>query len=78
LGKTASEQASAEFRGMIFLIDHNLEGQALIFLGAIAQQGWLDLVTIQFLTFAEVDLPIDSNDRIVWRFAQEKESRSVY
>ena len=57
---------------MIFLVDHNLEGQALILFGAIAQQGWLDLVTIQFLTFVEVDLPINSNDRIVWRFAQEK------
>lgn len=42
---------------MIFLIDHNLKGHALILLGAIASQGWIDLVPIQFVTFAEMDLP---------------------
>lgn len=28
---------------MIFLIDHNLRGHALVFLGAIASEGWLDV-----------------------------------
>jgi hypothetical protein len=56
---------------MIFLIDHNLKGHALIFFGAIASQGWLDIVSIQFATFAELDIPTDSDDRIVWRLAQE-------
>ncbi|HIK50246.1 MAG TPA: hypothetical protein IGS17_04855, partial [Oscillatoriales cyanobacterium M59_W2019_021] len=56
-----------------FLIDRNLKGHALILLGAIASQGWLDLVPIQFVTFAEMDLPIDSDDQMVWRFAQEKQ-----
>ncbi|MGB5593117.1 MAG: ACP S-malonyltransferase [Crocosphaera sp.] len=55
---------------MIFLIDHNIEGQALILLGLITKKGWLDLLPISFLTFDDVSLPIDSNDRIVWRFAQ--------
>lgn len=58
---------------MICLIDHNLKGHALIFFGAIARQGWLDLVTIQFVTFDEVNLAIDSDDRVVWRLAQEKQ-----
>jgi hypothetical protein len=56
---------------MIFLIDHNLKGHALILFGAIASQGWLDLVSIQFVTFADIDLSIDSNDRAVWRLAQK-------
>ena len=58
---------------MIFLIDHNLKGHALIFFGVIASQGWLDVVQIQFVTFDEIDLSNDSDDRIVWRLAQEKQ-----
>lgn len=58
---------------MIFLIDHNLKGHALVFFGAIATQGWLDIVPIQFVTFAEMDLLIDSDDRTVWRLAQENQ-----
>jgi hypothetical protein len=58
---------------MIFLIDHNLKGHALAFFGAIASQGWLDIVPMQFVTFAEIDLSIDSDDRAVWRLAQENQ-----
>jgi hypothetical protein len=58
---------------MIFLIDHNLKGHALVFFGAIASQGWLDIVPMQFVTFAEIDLSIDSDDRAVWRLAQENQ-----
>ena len=56
---------------MIFLIDHNLKGHALVLFDAIAAQGWLDMVSIRFATFAELDLPPDSDDRAVWRSAQE-------
>jgi len=58
---------------MIFLIDHNLKGHALVLFGAIASQGWLDIVSIQFVTFAEIELPINSDDRVVWRLAQENQ-----
>ncbi|REJ41256.1 MAG: ACP S-malonyltransferase [Microcystis flos-aquae TF09] len=58
---------------MIFLIDHNLKGHALVFLGAIATQGWLDIVPMQFVTFAEMDLSINSDDRTVWRLAQKNQ-----
>ena len=58
---------------MIFLINHNLKGHALVLFGAIASQGWLDILPIQFVNFAEVDLAVDSNDRVVWRLAQEKQ-----
>lgn len=54
---------------MIFLIDHNLKGHALVLFGAIASQGWLDIVSIQFVTFAEIELSINSDDRVVWRLA---------
>jgi hypothetical protein len=58
---------------MIFLIDHNLKGHALVFLGAIASQGWLDIVPIQFVAFDQMNLSIDSDDRVVWRLAQENQ-----
>ncbi|MBD2093244.1 ACP S-malonyltransferase [Microcoleus sp. FACHB-1515] len=58
---------------MIFLIDHNLKGHALIFFGAIASQGWLDVVPIRFVTFLEMELSIDSDDRTVWQLAQENQ-----
>jgi hypothetical protein len=58
---------------MIFLIDHNLKGHALVFFGAIASQGWLDIISMQFVTFVEIDLAIGSDDRTVWRLAQEKQ-----
>ena len=55
---------------MILLVDHNLEGHALILLGNIANQGWLELLPIRFVTFKEMELSIDSSDRIVWQVAQ--------
>ncbi|MEC4895150.1 MAG: ACP S-malonyltransferase [Oscillatoria sp. PMC 1051.18] len=58
---------------MIFLIDYNLQGHSLILFGAIASQGWLDLVPIQFVTFTQIELPTDNNDRVVWRLAQENQ-----
>ena len=56
---------------MIFLIDHNLKGHARILLGSIASQGWLESVPIRFVMFDEIGLSIDSNDRVVWRQAQD-------
>ncbi|GAA6621024.1 ACP S-malonyltransferase [Scytonema sp. NUACC26] len=55
---------------MIFLVDHNLEGHALLLSGNIASLGWLDLLPIRFITFEDVALSVTSDDRIVWRFAQ--------
>jgi hypothetical protein len=55
---------------MIFLIDHNIEGQAARLFETLLVEGWLDWMTIRFVNFEEVNLPIDSNDRVVWRFAQ--------
>ncbi len=55
---------------MIFLIDYNLRGHALMLFGSIANQEWLDLVAMRFVNFEEIGLSFNSSDRIVWRFAQ--------
>jgi hypothetical protein len=56
---------------LTFLVDYNLDGYALIFLGILAKEGWLEFASVQFVTFREVGLDMDSNDRTVWRYAQE-------
>jgi predicted nuclease of predicted toxin-antitoxin system len=55
---------------MTFLVDYNLDGYALVFLGILAKLGWLELISIQFVTFKEAGLSMDSSDRVVWRYAQ--------
>ncbi|MBR8840199.1 MAG: ACP S-malonyltransferase [Stigonema ocellatum SAG 48.90 = DSM 106950] len=55
---------------MIFLVDHNLEGHALLLWGNIASLGWLDLLPIRLITFEDLKLSVTSDDRVVWRFAQ--------
>jgi predicted nuclease of predicted toxin-antitoxin system len=56
---------------MTFLVDYNLDGYALIFLGILTKLGWLEFTSIQFITFREVGLLMESSDRIVWCYAQE-------
>jgi predicted nuclease of predicted toxin-antitoxin system len=58
---------------MICLIDHNLRGHALVFFGAIASQGWLEMISIQFVTFDALGLSMDSDDRVVWQQAQKNQ-----
>lgn len=58
---------------MNFLIDHNLRGHAVLFLGSILRGGWLDWVPIRFTTFNEISLPVDSDDRVVWQLAQSNQ-----
>ena len=53
------------------LVDHNIEGQAMMLCGTLAAGGWLALLPMTMARFAEVDLPFDSTDRAIWRFAQE-------
>ena len=55
---------------MIILVDYNLNQEAILFSGVLASRGWLDLVSIRLITFADVGLPANSNDRVVWEFAQ--------
>ena len=52
------------------LVDHDIEGQVLALWGFLAAEGWLELYPLRLVTFNQVGLPVDSDDRIVWRFAQ--------
>jgi hypothetical protein len=36
---------------MTFLVDYNIDGYALLFLGILTKLGWLELVSIRFVTF---------------------------
>ena len=56
---------------MTFLVDYNLDGYAVIFLGILVKRGWLEFQSVQFVTFREAELSMESSDRIVWRYAQE-------
>jgi len=55
---------------MTFLVDYNLDGYALLFLGMLTKLGWLELIPIQFITFREAGLSMDSSDRLIWQYAQ--------
>lgn len=49
-----------------------MEGHASLLWGALAADGWLTLLPLQLVTFADVGLPFDANDRDVWRLAQSR------
>ncbi|MEO0374935.1 MAG: ACP S-malonyltransferase [Cyanobacteria bacterium P01_A01_bin.17] len=55
---------------MIILVDYNLTGYVVLFQGTLAAEGWLDLLSIRFVTLPEAGLAADTNDRIIWQFAQ--------
>jgi hypothetical protein len=58
---------------MKILIDYNLDGYAFIFLGILTKLGWVELLSIEFVTFREVGLSRESSDRTVWDYAQENQ-----
>lgn len=55
------------------LVDHNIEGQAVLLLGTYDADGWSELFPIRLITFRDAGLSFDSSDREVWRFAQSNE-----
>ncbi len=54
------------------LADHNIEGQAVLLLGTLVAEGWLELCPTELVLFADVGLPLESSDRVVWRLAQAR------
>jgi hypothetical protein len=54
------------------LVDHNMEGQAILLWGTLAAEGWLGLLPLQLVRFTDVGLPPDASDRDVWRLAQAR------
>ena len=55
---------------MRFLVDYNLTGDALLLEETLIIEGWLELFPTRFFTFKDVGLPMESNDWVVWDFAQ--------
>lgn len=55
------------------LLDQNIKGAALLILGTIATQGWLDLLELRVVTFDDIGLPEGTDDRTIWRFVQERQ-----
>lgn len=58
---------------MIILVDHHLEGQAVLLRGTLAASGWLEILPLEIRTFHDVGLPVNSSDRVVWRFTQTRQ-----
>jgi hypothetical protein len=54
------------------LVDHNMEGQAALLWESMAASGWLALLPVRLITFAQVGLAMETSDREVWRFAQAR------
>jgi hypothetical protein len=57
---------------LIILLDHHLEGQALMVWQSLLSLGWLHLVSLRLTRFVEADLTATSSDRAVRRFARER------
>lgn len=55
---------------MVILVDYNLKGYVVLLQGTLAAEGWLNLLSIQFVMLEEAGLAIDSTDRVIWQFAQ--------
>jgi hypothetical protein len=49
-------------------VDYNIEGQAALLWSALQTEGWLDMVSMRFVRFSEVDLPAASSDREIGQF----------
>ncbi|MBI5843005.1 MAG: ACP S-malonyltransferase [Chloroflexi bacterium] len=56
---------------MKVLLDHHMKKQGILLWRSMENEGWLELLEIPMLTFADAGLPIDSSDRDVWRFVQK-------
>lgn len=53
------------------LVDHNMEGQAVWLWDTLVRTELPDIIDMKMVMFADVGLPENSNDRVVWRFAQK-------
>ena len=53
------------------LVDHNMEGQAVWLWDTLVKIELPDIIDMRMVMFADIGLPENSNDRVVWRFAQK-------
>ena len=40
---------------MMFLVDYNLTGYIVLFQGTLAAEGWLDILSIRFVTLQKIE-----------------------
>ena len=52
------------------LVDHNIEGRSDFLRITLDKQGWLQDLPMRVVWLTDVGLPVNANDRQVWRFAQ--------
>lgn len=55
------------------MVDYNLTDYVVLFQGTLATDGWLDLLSIRFVTLQEAGLAADTSDQIIWQFAQSNQ-----
>jgi hypothetical protein len=60
---------------LTILVDHNIEGHAMLLWGTLTAEGWPDLIVLRMVIFPHVGLSYGSSDREVWRFAQAQHMR---
>ncbi len=56
---------------MKVLLDHHMKKQGILLWSIMENEGWVKLIEIPMLTFADVGMSVNAPDREVWRFAQE-------
>lgn len=56
---------------MKILLDHHMKKQGIMLWSIMENDGWLKLMDIPMVTFADIGMPINAPDRKIWRFAQE-------
>ncbi|MEW5829653.1 MAG: DUF5615 family PIN-like protein [Chloroflexota bacterium] len=56
---------------MKILLDHHMKKQGILLWGTLENVGWLALLEIPMLTFADVGLPVNTSDRDIWQFSQK-------
>ena len=55
---------------MKILVDINLKGHAALLFATLQEDGWVELLDLNFVYFSATPLAYDSDDATVWRYAQ--------
>ena len=56
---------------MKVLLDHHMRKQGVLLWSIMENEGWLKLMDIPMVTFADIGMPIDAPDHKIWHFAQQ-------
>lgn len=54
------------------LVDHNIEGQALLLMATLQIEGWAAQRDLRIVMFRDVGLSVNSTKREVWRRTQQE------